>query len=894
MKKLLKITSILIFSLLLIMVLIPLLFKGKVRELVEKAVNEQVNAVVSFSDVDLSLFRSFPFLNVEIEDLTVINKVPFEGDTLLSVNGFSVAVDLMSVISGSQVAVREIHINTPDIYLTVNDSGIVNWDIVKTSEEPDAETPDDESEPFRMNLRSYTIENGSLVYDDRQGGMIFSARGLDHKGSGDFTSSNFTLQTITDAESVSYIMDGIAYLNEVSLHAKADLDVNLEKMMFTLKQNEFGINQLRLTVDGFVAMPEDAISMDISFHVLNNEFRNFMSLVPGVYREGFEDVRSSGTLEFKGNVKGTYDEYTLPAYNISLIVNNGEFQYPDLPEKLSEVNIDLHVSNPDGIDDHTIIDLKKLHLLFGEIPLDAALYVRTPVSDPYVEGYAKGAVDLGKVKNLIPLEEGESVEGAVNTNISVKGQLSAVEDKRYQDFHAEGNLIMKDFSYTSPASPLPIEISNVEFVFNPRNITVNDFQLKTGNTSMTMNGWVDNFLQYYLKDNELLKATLDIRAQTIDINELFPSDETTSTEADTASDSLPGEVIEVPEYVDFMMTMQADRIIYDNLELNDFKGNLGIRDRTLGMNGVTFRTLQGDVAMDGIYQTKNPEQPEYFFNFRANKVDIREAYDKFGSVKKLAPIAEKCSGKASTTFRIQGLMDSNMEPDLNKASGYGKLQTHGVVVENFKPLVEVANVLNMDQLKRAEVSDVNLSFTFTDGVATVEPFDVEVEGFKSTISGTHKLDQTIDYDMVMQVPMKMLGGGVNNTISNLVSQANSAGANLSTSENIPVTLKVTGTVEKPVVKADVKESANKAIESLKDKAKEEFEKQKKELEEKARQEAERLKKEAEQKAQEEMDRLKKEAEDRAKKEADKLKKEAEEKLLKEAEDKLKNLFGKPK
>jgi hypothetical protein len=876
------------------MILIPLLFKGKVKQLVADAANDQVNATVSFSDVNLSLFKSFPFLSIGIEDLMIINKEPFEGDTLIAVKNFAVAVDIMSVISGSQISVREIHINSPKVNLSINESGMVNWDIMKPGEESDEKETDEDQKPFSMKLRSYTISGGSLVYDDRQGDMRFSADGLDHRGSGDFTSSNFTLQTITDATSVYYYMDKIAYLNDVSLHADAVLDVDLDQMIFTLEQNEFGLNQLRMKVDGFIAMPDDAISMDISFHVLNNEFRNFMSMIPGVYREGFEDVRSSGTLEFQGNVKGVYDENTLPAYNITLNVNNGEFQYPDLPEKLSEVNIDLNISNPDGVDDNTIIDLKKLHLLFGEIPLDAALYVRTPVSDPYIEGFARGAVDLGKIKNLIPLEEGESVEGSVSSNISLKGKVSAVEEKRYQDFHAEGNLIMKDFKYTSTGSKLPIEIPNVEFVFNPRNVTVNDFELRSGNTSMTMNGWVDNFLQYYLKDNELLRATLDINAQTIDLNELYPTDKAAVSEEGSAPDSVPGEVIAVPEYVDFMMTMKAEKILYDNLILDDFTGNLGVRDRTLGMNDVSFKTLQGNVSMDGIYQTKKPDKPEYFFNFRANKIDIREAYEKFGSVQKLAPIAEKCSGKASAVFRIQGLMDQNMEPDLNSASGYGKLQTHNVVVENFKPLVEVANVLNMDQLKKAEVSDVNLSFTFTDGVATVEPFDVEVEGFKSTISGTHKLDQTIDYDMVMQVPMKMLGGEVNSTINSLVAQANSAGANFSTAENIPVTLKITGTVDKPVVKADVKESANKAIESIKDKAKEEFDRQKKELEEKARQEAEKLKKEAEQKAQEEMDRLKKEAEERAKKEADKLKKEAEEKLLKEAEDKLKNLFGKPK
>jgi uncharacterized protein involved in outer membrane biogenesis len=252
------------------MVLIPLLFKGKIKELVETAANEQVNATVSFSDVNLSLFRSFPFLNVEIEDLQIINKEPFMGDTLLAVDGFSVAVDLMSVISGSQVSVREIHINSPGINLNVNDTGAVNWDIMKPGEDQGEDETDESAEPFKMNLKSYTISNGKIVYNDEQGKMYFSAEDLNHKGSGDFTSSQFTVQTITDAGNVTYIMDGIAYLNKIVLNAKADLDVNIDEMMFKMMQNEIGLNQLKVTVDGFIAMPDDAIRMDIAFHVLNN------------------------------------------------------------------------------------------------------------------------------------------------------------------------------------------------------------------------------------------------------------------------------------------------------------------------------------------------------------------------------------------------------------------------------------------------------------------------------------------------------------------------------------------------------------------------------------------------------------------------------------------------
>jgi vacuolar-type H+-ATPase subunit H len=350
------------------------------------------------------------------------------------------------------------------------------------------------------------------------------------------------------------------------------------------------------------------------------------------------------------------------------------------------------------------------------------------------------------------------------------------------------------------------------------------------------------------------------------------------------------EVIEVPEYVDFLMTVNFKKVNYANLILENFTGNLAIRDKILGLNDVSFNTLDGTIGMDGIYHTKNPKKPKFVLTLTSNRLNIKKTYKAFGSVKKMAPIAEKCNGEVSTDFRVQGFLDPNMDPDLNSLSGYGKLSTYGVTIDNFKPLVKAAEVLKMDQLKKAKVSDVNLSFNFENGRVTLNPFDVEVEGIKSTIAGNHGFDQTIDYTMQMKIPTKMLGGDANALMNDLIANANKSGANLNTVDEIPVTLKITGTVDDPKIKTDLKKSASSVMDDLKDQAKEEFDRQKKELEEKARQEVDKFKKEAEEKAKQEVEKLKKQAQE----EADRIKEQAKKDLLKGAEDKLKDLFGKPK
>ena len=72
----------------------PFIFKDKIKALVLKSINENVDAEVSFADVDLSLLRNFPNASVNISDLSIINKAPFKGDTLFYAGDLNVKMSI--------------------------------------------------------------------------------------------------------------------------------------------------------------------------------------------------------------------------------------------------------------------------------------------------------------------------------------------------------------------------------------------------------------------------------------------------------------------------------------------------------------------------------------------------------------------------------------------------------------------------------------------------------------------------------------------------------------------------------------------------------------------------------------------------------------------------------
>ena len=92
MKKGLIITGTVLGLLIIIMIAIPFVFKGKIFQKAKIAANEAVNAKVDFSDVELSLFRSFPQLDVQLKNLSVTGINEFENIRLLTVDALSTSL----------------------------------------------------------------------------------------------------------------------------------------------------------------------------------------------------------------------------------------------------------------------------------------------------------------------------------------------------------------------------------------------------------------------------------------------------------------------------------------------------------------------------------------------------------------------------------------------------------------------------------------------------------------------------------------------------------------------------------------------------------------------------------------------------------------------------------
>lgn len=851
---------------------IPFLFKGKIISLIKETANQELNATLDFSEVDISVFKSFPELYISIDSLTITGKEVFENLELINISRLGLGLDLWSVL-GSEIKVREIDLIKPKIHVKVLQDGRANYDIAKS--DSSSTSAEESSSSFSLKLKKYSIQDGLIIYDDQSMGFLAKIEHFKHEGTGDYTNDIVQLKTVSISDTLTIAYEGVPYLNKVFLKGDCNLELDLAKSIYTFKENEFLLNDLPIYFNGSIGLPNETdISMDFQFEAKKSEFKSVLSLIPAIYAKDFDKVKTAGKFALKGAVKGIYNDTKMPGFDIALKIEDAMFRYPDLPSSVENIQVNLKMTNPDGIEDHTVIDLQKMHLEMAGNPFDAKILTQTPVSDPKIDGFIKGKIDLSTVQQFMPVTPGESYQGVIESDITLKGNMSAIEKEQYDQFYAAGYLKMQQFIYQTTDMPR-IAIEQAHFTFSPQALEVLTLNMLAGKSDFSIQGNAKNYLAYYLKD-EPLQAIFSSQSRYIDANEWLPTDTVASSTNASSTSSESSEIVEVPKNIDFTFKGSVGELVYEDKHLKNVNGTFILANQEMRFEEMKASFLGGLLAMNGTYNTQIPNQAKVDFSMDIQKFDLPQTFNTFVTVQKLAPIIENSSGAYSMGFSFTSLLKPNMEPDLNSIQGKGKMLTHNILVKNSGVLGKLADQFKMDQFKQISLNNVNISFAIQDGKIELTPFDFMIgKATNVNVSGYSKVDQSLDFKMNVTVPTSEMQGA--QALTGLLGGL--AGA---VPKAVNADVLITGTATDPKVKVSFKDFITDATATVKDMAKQELDKLKNQAEAKAKEELAKKEKEAREKAAAQAAKLIQEAEAKAstikseaQKAADKIRQEGE-------------------
>ena len=497
--------------------LAPVLFKGKLRVVADRQIAQRVRAKVLYNpaDIDVSLLRSFPELTLNIKNLRVIGLDSFSRDTLAYLPNLRVGLDVMSVVRGGEIDVKSVELERPDLSLRRLKSGRANWDVIISDSAAAAKGQD--TSQIKLAIKGWKLTDGHLRYEDLTLPFSMEARGVNHSGSGDFASNVFDMKSQTTATDLDMIYNGVAYVTNKQLDAEVTMTMDLNKNLYTFKDNRIKLNDFPFSFAGVIGLPNaQDITYDVTFKALETDFKTLLSLVPGAYTDKFKNIETSGKVAFDGYAKGTQNAQHLPGYGVNLVVTDGQFKYPDLPQAAKNINLKMQVSNLTGVTKDVKVNIPQFHLDLGPNPVDGNIVI-DGLEPMKLDGRVKANVNLAEALKVYPVKD-LAMRGQLFVNGTAKGIYSKTRMPVVNAAIRLTNGFVKSAKF-----PAPIENINLSGTVVNTTGQVNDTQINLPQFRMVLEGEpLEGRLSAHNIDKPVFDANVRGTVDLTKITKIFP------------------------------------------------------------------------------------------------------------------------------------------------------------------------------------------------------------------------------------------------------------------------------------------------------------------------------------------------------------------------------------
>lgn len=461
-KRILKIllwtcASVLLLVMLLLGSIVWILSPERLTPIVEKYANEYLNAQVNVENVELTFWKTFPQLRVDVDSLTIVsdnfaklpdserNALPANADTLLSLKHFHGGVSTIALLAG-KIEIYDVELRRPMVNLVQYNDSLTNFDIIPASG-PDTTT----AQP------TGTIPDLAI---DRF--LITDARPFTYTSVRDSINVGITLGTTfidgNEAPQYHIALNGDAKALLPPTIIESDVPVGFNGKVAWSPQNPFVIDLNDFTID----LAEVHSTLNSSFD-LNNaptitslDFKIHSLPIADVIKHIPAEYNHAALQQIKTDLKlntsitllepYTVTDSLLPMLNVAVDLPKGHLQFGNKHKPLTIATSVAAKINGHNLNS-SVVTIKSLTV--NGVSIDIALdgTITSLLNDPFINANFKGGLHFDNFPPLILDRLPGEIHGYLTANTSLRLRPSQLSGSGFHKVKVSGDATLENFSY---------------------------------------------------------------------------------------------------------------------------------------------------------------------------------------------------------------------------------------------------------------------------------------------------------------------------------------------------------------------------------------------------------------------------------------------------------------
>lgn len=380
-----------------ITVAVSYLSPRRLTPLVEKLANDNLHADVTLGRAEISFWKTFPRLVVEIDSLNVRSQafdslpearrasLPVYSDSLLSLRSFSGALSIPALLKGD-IALDYITLDSPKFNLVQATPELSSIDIFPTSAEGKSKSS---SSMPDISIGRFGIKGGfpiryTSVPDSIDASVVLSTTSLDGEQNPRYV---IEVNGLTSASVADFT------LSDISLGLDGEVKWSpAHPYLVELDRFSIGINDIRSLLSAKVDFDNTPTVESLNFQLLPAQASSLINLIPSDIRGELAKVDARFTIAAALELTSPFrlGTDTVPSAFVSLDIPEGSADYDGM--HLDKFSLRATAAVDGAAPDKSVITVERLHAVGEGIGFDLKATVTSPLSDPRAVGKFKGGL----------------------------------------------------------------------------------------------------------------------------------------------------------------------------------------------------------------------------------------------------------------------------------------------------------------------------------------------------------------------------------------------------------------------------------------------------------------------------------------------------------------------
>lgn len=794
-------------------------FRDRVKALIVAKINEQVTQPVNVhGSIEFSLLEHFPYASLTFTEVDIKNKLHVGPTYLLKVREFSFLFNMWGLVT-DKIQISRVHAYDGELNLCLDANGNADFDIFKPSKDTTTKAGG-----LNMDLRKAVVKNIHFTYfsSHKEEDIKLKIRKLDL--SGNFRSERFDMAANGDLMIELLRLNSDDYLTQKAFYADITIDVNQKENKFTLNKANIEIEKNKFDVNGYFVSGKRNTYVNFTAATKGKDISKLIALIPVKYTATLAGTEGKGGYQVDAKISGNIRTGINPVILVNAVLDNAEIQIPRIRKPLTAVSAEGYY-RMDSIGRDELV-VKKFHSEFNGHPQRFDLKL-VHLSEPDFVFNADGVADLHELRTFFSDSVLQNAEGLVTFKaFHIEGSKRDLDDAQNSNLIASGNFSLKDVEIQ--AGGVTYGNINGELQYKDKDIIINGLSLNFLNTQFVFDGRVNNILAYAISQDRRnnssdipLGVEGSLKMKSFNLSNILIAYDKKGKGAVAEGKK---EKLDVRDVFNMKghLAVSIDKFVFQKMLFENVQTDLTLTPYRVDINSLSTHAMGGNITNTGYIAFTENKQMILNIGMNIDKVDLPVLFKECDNFGQTTLTDRNLKGRLSADIALKTVWDDYKTINLDLLAGKLSCSVLHGELNNFDPIRSASTFIKVDELNHIVFSDLTNQLEIKNRVITIPMMEVQSSAVNLLMSGTHTLDNVIDYQIKVNL-RKLLAakfGKRNNDVSYIEEDPY---------EGVNLYLRITGNMSNPKIKYDkesVKKKLKKDLELQKEELKELFKKEK--------------------------------------------------------------------